>query len=110
MMNSLNRVLAKATELGMLRWLARRDLVTSVSLYADDVVIFYHPDETELCAVRGTLELFGQASGLRTNFVKCSVSPIAYSDEEAVGAAEHMECQLAPFLVKYLGIPLSTRR
>jgi hypothetical protein len=110
MMNSLNRLLAKATELGILRRLAHRDLVTLVSLYADDVVIFCHPDETELRAVRGILGLFGQASGLHTNFAKCSVSPIACSDEEANGAAGLMECQLAPFPVKYLGIPLSIRR
>jgi hypothetical protein len=110
MMNSLNRMLAKAIELGVLRRLARRDLVTSVSLYADDVVIFCHPDETELRAVRGILELFGHASGLCTNFAKCSVSQIACSDAEAAGAAELMECQLAPFPVKYLGIPLSIRR
>ena len=94
----------------MLRRLARRELATSVSLYADDVVIFCHLEETDLRAVRGILELFGQASGLRTNFAKCSVSPIACTDAEAVGAAELMECQLAPFPVKYLGIPLSTRR
>jgi hypothetical protein len=54
-MNSLNRMLAKAMELGFLRRLARRDLATSVSLYADDVVIFCHPDETELRAVHGIL-------------------------------------------------------
>jgi hypothetical protein len=87
-MNSLNKVLIKATELGILRRLARRELATSVSLYADHVVIFCHPDETDLRAVRGILELFGQASGLRTNFAKCSVSPIACTDAEAVGAAE----------------------
>jgi hypothetical protein len=109
-MNSLNRLLAKAIELGVLRRLARRDLMTSVSFYADDVVIFCHPDETELRAVRGILELFGTASGLHTNFAKCSVSPIGCSDEEAAGAAERMGCQLAPFPVKYLGIPLSIRR
>jgi hypothetical protein len=109
-MNSLNKVLIKATEMGILRRLARRELATSVSLYADDVVIFCHPDETDLRAVRGILELFGQVSGLRTNFAKCSVSPIACTDAEAIGAAELMECQLAPFPVKYLGIPLSTRR
>ncbi|KAK1681084.1 hypothetical protein QYE76_041932 [Lolium multiflorum] len=56
----------------------------------------------ELSAVRDILELFGQASGLRTNFAKCSVSPIACSEEEAGAAAVHMECQLAPFPVKYL--------
>jgi hypothetical protein len=109
-MNSLNRFLAKAIELGVLRRLARCDLVTSVSLYADDVVIFCHPDESELHAVRGILELFGKASGLRTNFAKCSVSPIGCSEEEAAGAAGLMECQLAQFLVKYFGIPLSIRR
>jgi hypothetical protein len=109
-MNFLNKVLSKASELGILRRLARREIATSVSLYADDVVIFCHPDEAELRAVRDILGLFGEASGLRTNFAKCSVSPIACTDEEAAGAAELMECQLAPFPVKYLGIPLSTRR
>jgi hypothetical protein len=38
--NTLNRLLAKATELGILWRLARREISTSVSLYADDVVIF----------------------------------------------------------------------
>jgi hypothetical protein len=110
MMNSLNRMLEKAMELGVLRRLARRDLATSVSFYADDVVIFCHPDETELCIVRGIPELFGHASGLHTNFAKCSVSPIACSDVEAADAAELMECQLAPFPVRYLGTPLSIRK
>jgi hypothetical protein len=110
MMNSLSRLLAKAIELGVLKRLARRGLVTSMSLYVDDVVIFCHHDESELRAVHGILDLFGQASGLHTNFAKCSVSPIGCSEEEAAGAARLMGCQLAQFPVKYLGIPLSTRR
>ena len=105
--NTLNKVLAKALELGVLRRIASRELVTSVSLYADNVVIFCHPDEAELRTVRAILALFGEASGLRTNFAKCSVSPIACSEEVAQQAAAVMECQLAPFPVKYLGIPLS---
>jgi hypothetical protein len=109
-MNTLNRALTRAIELGILRRLARRELATTVSLYADDVVIFCHPDETELRAIRGILELFGHASGLHTNFAKCSVSAIACTEEVATAAAGVMECQLAPFPVKYLGIPLSIRR
>jgi hypothetical protein len=62
-------------------------------------VIFCHSDETELRAIRDILELLGEASGLHTNFAKCSVSPIACSEEEADGAATVMECQLAPFPV-----------
>jgi hypothetical protein len=103
-------MLAKALELGVLKRIARRELVTSVSLYADDVVIFCHPDETELHAAHAILALFGEASELHTNFAKCSVSPIACSEEEALEAATVMECQLAPFPVRYLGILLSIRR
>ena len=60
--------------------------------------------------MREILALFGHASGLHTNFAMCSVSPIAYSEEVAAGAAVAMGCQLAHYPVKYLGIPLSLRR
>jgi hypothetical protein len=50
--NMLKRLIAKAIELGVLWRLARHELSTTVSLYADDVVIFCHPDELELRAVR----------------------------------------------------------
>jgi hypothetical protein len=58
-------------------------LATLVSQYADNVIIFCHLDEPELCTVCGILELYGHASALHTNFAKCSVSPIACSEEEA---------------------------
>jgi hypothetical protein len=109
-MNTLNRALAKAIELSILRHLARRDLATTVSLYADDVVIFCHPDKTELRTIRGILVLFGHAAGLHTNFAKCSVSAIACTEEVANAAAVLMECQLAPFPIKYLCIPILARR
>jgi hypothetical protein len=96
----LNRLLAKATELGILRCLGRRELATSVSLYADDVVIFCHPDEPELRAVCGTLGIFGHALGMHTNIDNCLVSPIPCLEEVAIEAAEVMECQLAPYPVK----------
>src|SRR4051812_10698091 len=97
--NTLNKMLARALEFGILKRVAPRELVTTVSLYADDVVIFCHPDETELCTVRALLTLFGEASGLRTNYDKCSISPIACSDKEALQAAAAMGCRLAPFPV-----------
>ncbi|XP_071685018.1 uncharacterized protein [Lolium perenne] len=64
----------------------------------------------KLRAIRSILELFGHASGLHTNFAKCSVSAIACTEDVANAAAGVMECQLAPFPVKYLGILLSIRR
>jgi hypothetical protein len=85
-------LLAKATELGILCRLARQELSTSVSIYADDVVIFFHPDEPELRAIGDMLELFGHTSGLHTNFAKCSVSPIACLKEVATTTAVVTEC------------------
>jgi hypothetical protein len=89
--NSLNKLLAKAKELGILKPIAPRKLGTFISLNADDVVIFCHPDEAELCTVHEILSLFGEAYGLRTNYAQCSVSPIACSEEEALEVARVME-------------------
>jgi hypothetical protein len=108
--DSLNKLLAKAKELGVLKPIAPWEVVTYVSLYADDMVIFCHPDEAELHMVRAILALFDNASRLRTHFAKCLVSLIACSDEEALEVAEVMECQLAPFSIKYLEIPLTVGR
>jgi hypothetical protein len=73
-------------------------------------VIFFHTDGDELCAVCDILEFFGHASGLGTNFTKCSVSPVSCSEEKAARAVVVMECELAPCPFKFLGIPLAIIR
>ena len=94
----------------MLKHLATKELTTSASLYADDIIIFCHQDSAEFDSIRDILMLFEGASKLHTSFTKCSVSPIACTKEVATEMAVIMECRLIPFPVKYLGIPLSTRR
>jgi hypothetical protein len=71
--------------------------------------MFSHPDRSELLVVRELLASFGHASGMHTNFAKCSVSPIGCSGEVAEEVAVVMECQLAHLPIKFLGIPLSLR-
>jgi hypothetical protein len=84
------------------------ELVTFVSLYVDDMAIFCHPDEAEL---RTILALLGDAYTHQLCLVLgASVPSVACSDEEALEAAEVMECQLASFPVKYLRIPLTVGR
>src|SRR4051812_44115331 len=61
-MNTLSKALAKAIELWVLKRLVRQEPTTSVSLYADDVVIFCHLVDSDFHAVRGILEVFGHAS------------------------------------------------
>lgn len=59
----LNHMIQQAVQVGVLQRLTSRHFASSVSLYADDVVIFWHPDEQDLIATRGILDVFGVASG-----------------------------------------------
>ncbi|KAL5652294.1 hypothetical protein ACJX0J_037752, partial [Zea mays] len=53
-------------------------LSTSVSLYVDDVIMFLHPKESDIQLVLKIIEIFGEASGLKTNIQKsCKRIPIA---------------------------------
>jgi hypothetical protein len=45
-------------------------------MYADDVILFVSPSVTEAQAVARILDIFGNASGLKTNISKCSITPI----------------------------------
>ncbi|KAM0849346.1 hypothetical protein ACQ4PT_053786 [Festuca glaucescens] len=80
------------------------------SMYADDVVIFVAPEARDLSFLRLLLESFGGATGLRTNFDKCSISPICCSDDHLAVAALHFPCGVKPFPCTYLGLPLSYKR
>jgi hypothetical protein len=50
-------------------------------MYADDVIIFAAPTVGEAQALATILSIFGDATGLRTNLAKCSITPI-YGAEE----------------------------
>ena len=63
----------------------------------DDAVIFLRPHNLDLVTVRQLLELFGHASGLRTNLSKSSVSPIHCTDEELALTASVLSCSIKAF-------------
>ena len=80
------------------------------SLYADDLVILVAPVHGDLSCVHQILQLFTGASGLVTNIDKCVVTSIRCSDEMVDLVQQVFPCIIAPFLCKYLGIPLSLTR
>jgi hypothetical protein len=82
------------------------DLCNTVSLYADDVIIFLHPKESDIQIVLKILEIFGEALGLKTNIQKSNVYPIRCG-EEVVTLQELLPCEISSFPCKYLGLPLS---
>jgi hypothetical protein len=77
-----------------------------VSLYADDVIMFLHPQESEIPIVLKILEILGEATGLKTNIQKSNVYPISCGEELAT-LQEQLPCEISSFTCKYLGLPLS---
>jgi hypothetical protein len=106
-MDILSLLVQRASEEGLLQPLALRQLNHRISIYADDAVIFLRPDPTDITLILAILQLFGKASGLRTNVQKSSVLPIRCSDQILNAAKEWLPCQFVDFPSKYLGLPLS---
>jgi hypothetical protein len=75
-----------------------------VSLYADDVVVFAKPERAELLVVRGVLDCFGEASGLKVNFAKSSVTPIQCPEAAMDVVHDSLPCQVVSFPSTYLGL------
>ncbi|XP_073363327.1 uncharacterized protein [Aegilops tauschii subsp. strangulata] len=112
---SLIHIVAKlfakfAVTKGIIRRLTDRLAASSISLFADDVVIFCHPDPSELAVVSGLLDYFGAVSGLRTNVAKCSAAPIQCTPEVSDAVGSSLTCPVVAFPIQYLGLPLSLRK
>jgi hypothetical protein len=103
-------MVAKATADGMLQPLSSRALQHRISLYADDVVLFLCPEATNITVTMGILQLFGEASGLKTNLKKSNVLLIRCGNTEMSLVQELPPCALMDFPCKYLGLPLSLKK
>jgi len=91
----------------LLQPLAVQQARHQVSFYADDAVIFLRPYNLDLITIRHLLDLFGHASGLRTNLAKSSVSPNHCNDEDLALTTNILSCAIKTFPCTYLGLPLS---
>jgi hypothetical protein len=73
-MEALNALIAAAEHDGLLQTLCPQ-VINRTALYADDVVVFVAPEETQLVTIMATLEIFAEASGLRENHRKVKLLP-----------------------------------
>jgi hypothetical protein len=78
-------------------------------MYADDAAIFLTPVKEEVAALAELLTLFGEATGLRTNFQKSTVVPIRCEGLDIDDILTHLPARKSHFPIKYLGLPLTTR-
>ena len=109
-MDVLYHMVKKASEEGLLQPLSRRALQHRISLYADDVVIFLQPSASDIRITLDILQLFGEASGLRTNVQKSTVLPIQCMEEHRSIIQTHLPCQISDFPCTYLGVPFSPHK
>jgi hypothetical protein len=107
-MDVLSQLFSKAREQGILQPIGHPAIKYQCSLYADDVILFASPMVPEAQAIARILAIFGNASGLRTNLAKCSITPIYGTDHMLQQIQVVLPCQISPFPITYLGIPLST--
>ena len=109
-MDVLNRMFTKASESGLLQPLSRRPIQHIISLYADDVAIFLQPNAADINLSLQLLDLFGEASGLRTNVQKSNVLPIHCAEENLALIQNLLPCEMLDFPCKYLGLPLTIKK
>jgi hypothetical protein len=106
----LQRLLEVATEHGMLTKLCGRSPDLRISMFADDAAIFVMPTKGEVSMLARILELFGETTGLKTNFHKSTVVPIQCNNINLSNVLSGMPASRTSFPLKYLGLPLSMNR
>jgi hypothetical protein len=106
----LQRLLHKATQLGLLSPIGADPIKVRTSLYVDDAMLFIQPIAQDLSNLQHLLNVFGQATGLCTNVHKSQIYPIQC---EAINIPEilgQFQVQQGHFLCKYLGLALQIGR
>lgn len=106
----LHRLLELATEAGALSPLHIREAKFRASLYADDAIVFIKPLRQEVSYLLRILQLFGEATGLRINARKCSVSPIRCDQVDLDSVLQEFLGARAVFPIRYLGMPIALGR
>lgn len=75
-MDVLHRIMTQVAKNGLLQLIGHCLIAHQCSLYADDAILIISPTVQDLVAVTTILEVFGQASSLRTNMSKWTITPI----------------------------------
>jgi hypothetical protein len=109
-MEVLSRLFSLAQQEGVIRGVNHPGIKHIWSIYADDVILFAHPSANEATAIRELLRIFGDASGLRTNLAKCSITEIYGAQDNLADIQQILGCQIAQFPIRYLELPLSTSK
>lgn len=106
----LHRLLAAASEHGILAPLPGHGTSMRVSLYANDVVIFANPSRQEVDTLMELLNQFGDATWLKLNQGKSSVAAIRCDELQLSEVLQGFGGSIVSFPVTYLGLPIMPTR
>jgi hypothetical protein len=109
-MDQLQRILQKASENGYLHPICPRGDGVKVSLYAVTATIFLKPIRNDIVVLKGLLDTFSQASGLKTNIQKSEIFFITCSGIDLGSTLQEFPTTIKEFPCCYLGLPLHKRK
>lgn len=107
-MDVLNWIVPKASREGLLQPLSNRPIQHRISIYADDVALFLRPAAEDINLTLEILQIFGEASSLKTTVQKSNVLPIRCSEDNLNTFQNLLPCEILEFPCKYLGLPITT--
>lgn len=99
-MYDLGAMVTKAEEEGLLQPLSLRPLQHKISLYADDMVLFLQPRESDIQMVLNILHFFGEASGLKKNVQNNNVYPIRCDEQDIAVLKKQFPYELSALSLK----------
>jgi hypothetical protein len=108
--DSLQYIINKATEDGLLSPLRDRTARLWLSLYADDAAVFVNPTKADVDVIMQIMERFGEASGLWINTEKSTVVPIRCSQVDLDQVLQNFAGAQVHFAIMYLGLPICLGR
>ncbi|XP_039017023.1 uncharacterized protein LOC120147800 [Hibiscus syriacus] len=110
-MNVLSSLLSVAAKQGVFRYhpKCKRIPLTHLS-FADDLLVFCHGSLESLLSVQSTLELFYDISGLKLDAMKTEFFAYGLNDYALDLIQSATGFRLAYLPVRYLGVPLVTRK
>jgi hypothetical protein len=103
----LKQILELATQHELLHKIRWCGTVMRTSHYEDDAIIFVHPAEEDIQNLSSILTMFGELTGLATNFQKSMVVPIRCYDIDLNEVLNGLPVIRGTFPIKYLGLLLS---
>ncbi|WVZ58821.1 hypothetical protein U9M48_009050 [Paspalum notatum var. saurae] len=106
----LQKLLDLATMLGYLAKLRGRAATLRVSMYADDAAIFLKPTKRDITTLMSLLVKFRDTFGLMVNAQKSTVVPIRCEGLDLEEILMSFRATRTQFPIKYLGLPLSSKR